>query len=398
MLPRQGQYCLAIGMSRPGLLGSSRLELLHIPSGERIWTWLTDPGHFVGGVVSMPDIDGDGYSDIAVGTPSVPFDIFFNRDAGAAIATLAGAVTLLSGQCGTVLCSRSASRGESAYGFAIIGVPDYDNDGIRDLAIGSPRLEADGVASVHVLSGATLGTIRIIPSPRIATEVGPISEWLSAGVFRARHKHSFGTSLAFFAWPGKREAYLAIGSPLHSPNGLTHAGSLDLVEYPECSYARTLDGYSRRDYYGISIGPALYLNHVPSFLLPAWHRRLDLVTLPAMNVQALHEVAGRTGFGHSILGVPDVNADGVPEVVVSDCELRHDADSYSVRLIDGLSGEQLSGLSTGHDQVVVCGPTSIPDPLGPLVMCVAPYAGRALLIRVTPIEMELLAMFDISVK
>ncbi len=113
------------------------------------------PGVRIREVVAVPDLDGDGTDDVVLRNSASPAD---------------RRLTILSGEDGTLLRTLPPPSGQTFAGAiydSVVSAPDLDGDGVQDLAVltesgaGSERVPA-----VALLSAATGTTIRVLPHPR----------------------------------------------------------------------------------------------------------------------------------------------------------------------------------------------------------------------------------------
>jgi hypothetical protein len=81
----------------------------------------------------LPDLDGDGHDDLAVGAPL----------ARAAAGERAGIVRWISGRTGNELGRYEGRRAGWLAGAALLAVPDQDGDGLADLLVGAPGVDVD---------------------------------------------------------------------------------------------------------------------------------------------------------------------------------------------------------------------------------------------------------------
>jgi len=93
-------------------------DLIHfIPGREK-------EGHFGRGVAALPDMDGDGVPDLAIGAPH-------ERDKR-------GVVGIFSGATGSFLRQIRGPEPKSQFGYSLTAIGDINGDNVPDLAIGAP--------------------------------------------------------------------------------------------------------------------------------------------------------------------------------------------------------------------------------------------------------------------
>ena len=234
---------LAIGMPGDDLVGAAAggrvLILYSLQTGpdatdRQIWTQnspvIEDDGETndrFGDVLAAGDLNDDGCGDLAIGVPNEDFDA--ELQAGA-VHVLYGSVDGLTGDDDDFFHQGLASingLGETGDRFgAALAIGDFDDDGIDDLAIGSPGedIESEGVdeaGCVHVLFGSAAGVVTagqvlffrgqgLTGSPQSGEEIGAV---LVAGEFN----------------PLTAGRELAIGVPYHDLGDLDQAGAVILV-------------------------------------------------------------------------------------------------------------------------------------------------------------------------
>jgi len=109
-------------------------------------------GSFGKSVAALPDVDGDGVGDLAVGA-------FLESGTFSS----AGKAYLVSGATGAVLLSWEGIQVSEHFGWTVASVGDLDGDGLGDLAVGSTYRDVGGLSgagTVHVYSSATGALIR----------------------------------------------------------------------------------------------------------------------------------------------------------------------------------------------------------------------------------------------
>lgn len=149
-LDGDGLSDVAVGAPNAGQGGavfliSSLGKVLHNIRGAR------PHGRFGEMLTALDDVDGDGTADLAVGVP------------GASDATGLGEVAIVSGKTGNVLHRLSQQQPGELYGRALATLDDLDGDGARDFAVAAPwygtaekprmgRIEVRSARSLRVLA------------------------------------------------------------------------------------------------------------------------------------------------------------------------------------------------------------------------------------------------------
>lgn len=234
---------LAIGMPGDDLVGApagGRVLILY--SGEngpaaddrQIWTQnspvLEDDGEAndqFGSVLVAGDLSDDGCADLVVGVPGEDFDADFSVGA---VHVLYGSEFGLTGDDDDFFHQGLASingLGEVGDRFgAALAIGDFDDDGIGDLAIGSPGEDIEGEAvdnagAVHVLFGSAAGLVT----------AGQVLFFRGQGLNGSPQEgEEIGAVLAAGDWnPITAGDEIAIGVPFHDLGDLDLAGAVILV-------------------------------------------------------------------------------------------------------------------------------------------------------------------------
>lgn len=119
---------------------------------------LSDGGLFGSSLATVGDLDGDGITELAVGTPT-----------NGAIAQNSGSVVLLRMNANGSVKGRSTMASgvgglstlpaAAQFGRSLAGLGDINGDGVSDLVVGAPGGAADGHGSVFVLTMKADGTV-----------------------------------------------------------------------------------------------------------------------------------------------------------------------------------------------------------------------------------------------
>lgn len=270
-------------------------------------------GNFAYSVSGVPDVDGDGRGDVVVGAP------FEDPDASP---DSAGRAYIFSGSSGQLLWTLK-SPNESLYGrfgISVSGMPDADGDGRGDVIVGAP-LEGWGPTPyseghAYIFSGAT----------------GHLFRTLTSGVDVDDTR--FGGAVAGLPdvdGDGRGDAVVGAIAGMH-PGSPNFAGRAYICSGSEGVAIHTLMSASEEfgGEFGFSVAavPDLEGDGIGDVLVGAPSENPDG---SPDNAGRVHAFSGATGarlatyrsanetmngyFGSSLAGLGDINGDGRPEIV-----------------------------------------------------------------------------------
>ena len=300
-------------------------------------------------VASVPDLDGDGYDDLVVGTPLE-----------SANASQSGAVHVFSGQHRTFLYTVLSPVGEAygLFGYDVAGTSDLDGDGRGDLIIGAPYEDVEttsqGVVEnagrAYVFSGATGEVLTSLQSP-VPTSYGQFG--FSVSSVPDTNSDGFPDVLVG-AWgevsPGPTSrraghAYLFSGD----------AGDilLDLANTTLGRFGWSVSGVP--DTNGDGLGDLLIGAWATSIQPNTYEGRAYLYS--GANGQLIHVIDSSVpqydgGFGYAVVGLPDINGDARGDLLIgawSEFEVFDNAGRAYV--VDGSTGITLFTLVSSYPEL-----------------------------------------------
>jgi hypothetical protein len=127
-------------------------------TGALLYRFDGAPGDVHGWAISdAGDVDADGVHDVVAGAPQG-----FGQCGGAAVGP--GRVYVYSGATGDEVLAVSGEAGGDAFGYAVAGAGDVDDDGHDDVLVGAPCSDRAGEAAgrAYVVSGADGTTLRVV--------------------------------------------------------------------------------------------------------------------------------------------------------------------------------------------------------------------------------------------
>lgn len=279
---------------------ASRVRLYSGVDRSIVWTFNGlapgDRAGFASGGV-LDDVNGDGVNDVLIGANGADIP-----------ASLAGAVHVVSGANGTLIRTHTGTGGVQAMGVGVASLADLDADGVRDYAIAAQRGGTTGWGYVQVRSGASGGLLRTLNAEVSARSYGvyflegcgdvdadgfedlyvpDFSDNEGGSNAGKATVYSGATGAVLFEWKGRapNEGF-GIGRGMGDVNGDGHA---DLFLAGYTSSAGALGAGQGLVYSGNS------------------GRVLRTITCDIPGDQ----------LGYDATGIPDVNADGIPDLMIS---------------------------------------------------------------------------------
>ena len=210
----------------------------HSPIGSRYDGFLQN-GHMGASLAVLPDVNGDGFADVAAGAP----DADLHRPGGGAVAVLYGKpqgehislTDLWSAGYPYFFHVDFPALDNQHVGESVAAVPDMTGDGWPDLAIGAPQADPGGRAdagSVWIISGH----LPPIDAGCTGMNLDASCPWIKLNALTAAQGYridgavageGIGSSLAAVGdQNGDGRPDLAIGASAASPDGRAQAGEV----------------------------------------------------------------------------------------------------------------------------------------------------------------------------
>lgn len=306
---------------------------------------------FGAAVANLGDVDQDGCDDLAIGAP-------LWTSAGQAV----GAVFARSGQTGAPLWQRSGPGADDQFGQCVANAGDVDGDGTNDVVTGAP---GPGFATAHVFSGAT-GAPRFTLQPPTSSPnsffgiavstaadanadgfddvaVGAVFD--NAGTPQGGSVRVFSSATQQVLTTVYGSVGAGFGGSIATAGDLDHDGVVDLIA---CSKTQTIAQGAVKVFSAASGLSLLDLSTSPFGFLRVAHVGAtddvdgdgtpDLLLALVSAAGTVRVVSGATGgeilsipiappgvtstmsFSLRAMGIPDVNGDGIGDVVVGSKE------------------------------------------------------------------------------
>lgn len=262
---------------------------------------------FHGGVVvGLPDVNGDGKADIAVGS-------FFSVNHIGRVHVYSGAT----GQLIRQLVSPNLET-DDLYGSSLAAVPDINGDGVADITVGapmdSPSTSPQGCGRVYLYSGATGQLIRklIPPSPQYLGQFG----YAVAGL---RDLNGDGAGEIAVGAPGERQGQGDDDGRVHIYSGVTGARLRTIL--PPVSQHSGDFGHavaSIADLSGDGRDELVIGDHRAGTDQVRGGRVYIYSPADGQLIRTLRSPNDQDDgrFGEALAVVPDTNGDGKPDIVV----------------------------------------------------------------------------------
>jgi hypothetical protein len=248
-----------------------------------------------GAVVFLPDVDGDGVRDFAVGSP---------------LEAPAGAVRVHSGRDASVLRTLVGVTPGAAFGHALALVHDLDGGGLADLMIGAPGTsfshQGQGTAYVYTLEAGT--------------------RWIQ--VFGSGTNSRMGYAVADIGdIDGDGVHDLAAGEPGADSSGLTDNGAVVTLSGATLQFLTTVRGNESGEQLGFALaawadidgdGADEWLAGAPFHSAAGQQGGRVVVVHGGDHAPWWSFFGGYQGehFGMALLGLGDTDGDGVGECVI----------------------------------------------------------------------------------
>ncbi|MEM6568964.1 MAG: VCBS repeat-containing protein [Planctomycetota bacterium] len=269
------------------------------------------------------DVDGDGIADLAV---TAPTEILSSGPSSGQF----GLIQMRSGGDGSLIWSVDNPLPTGTFGNALTTVNDLDGDGLTDLVasvldLSTPSLvRAEGILVISSASGATLASIRPLPSSEFTgTHMERVGDVDGDGVddlaLRGRRTTPGGFEpVVFFVSSATLQHVGQITGPASAPS--FGASVCTLPDLNGDGTEEIVIGAFTDDTAGVEAGAVRFYS--------------GLASSPWRTIQG----APGAFLGRQLLPLPDVDADGAADLAISATPV-HSAGS--VQIVSGASGQTL---------------------------------------------------------
>ena len=289
--------------------GLGRVSVVSGADWSELWS-VTGPAvgaRFGAALASLPDRDGDGRRELAVGAPG--------HDS----------VVLLSGASGATLAVVVGPASGADFGHALSTAADHDGDGVPDLLVGAPLDDGAGTdaGAVYVVSSASGALLHAVAGAAPGDHFG----FAVAGARSFCHEPE---ELVGFHEPeeligyhepeelvGYHEPEELVGAPHGGANG---GGYVKVFSTSGFVPLATLEGDAPGDGFGSALAHVGDVDGDGScdalIGAPGADRAVVINGLTRAAIFTLSSPVTGTSFGHAVAGVGDVNGDGIPDLAV----------------------------------------------------------------------------------
>jgi hypothetical protein len=273
------------------------------------------------GVIGLGDVNGDGFDDIAVNSPTCVDVIGATNFASAgAVFVYLGAATGLPTIPSKVLRSNTPIVG-ALFGFSV-AAGDVNGDGNNDIVVGAPldMVSIDFGGATGILSG-TVGAVHVFDGITLTTAVNPIfklsfspSQITNIGIAK---NQLFGFSVAAASdMNGDGKGEVLVGTPLYEGASLTSGLKIGGAFLYLSDATNTFSTFqSLNPPTGTQLGllseVQAIVTAIPILGPTLWAVAGPLIA-PVLNAQQIDGLL----YGWSLDGTGDYNGDGIPDVVV----------------------------------------------------------------------------------
>ncbi|MBT9556550.1 MAG: FG-GAP repeat protein [Myxococcales bacterium] len=233
------------------------------------------------GAAIVPDLDGDGYSDLVYGAPNAELDQ--NQNAGF-VFIHRGTASGFAAEPSTTLKGFTGHSDSDQFGWAVSTAGDFDGDGNDDLAVlarSDDRPSNVATNAAYIRDGTCTGA---------TTNTGAVF------VFRGRSDSTFETKPAFVFFPPQDSS---------TPDSLDGGFDVDGDGYDDL-----VVGAVAWDPAGATNGGAALVIRGRALLAAD---KIGVICDPHVLVPGL---AANDALGRSVAGVPDLDGDGCDEVAI----------------------------------------------------------------------------------
>ncbi|MBP9081093.1 MAG: FG-GAP repeat protein [Flavobacteriales bacterium] len=260
-------------------------------------------------VAGAGDLNGDGYSDVAIGAPFQPKVPTTNN----------GAVHVFRGNLGSGLSVAAGTvlqgPGSSNFGSSVSSAGDMNGDGFADLVIGAPGTSTNAGA-VHIHMG--VGAITLVASAAASTLAGTSGERLGHAVALAGDVNGDGYGDVVLGSPdhssalGRARVYRGSAAPLLDATHLYWTGNGSVAGAKAGSAVATAGDVNGDGLSDLLVGAP---EQGGTGAVKIFHGVADLPHLTNRS-WTIQGTADHQRLGHSVASAGDVNADGYSDVVI----------------------------------------------------------------------------------